>query len=168
MIEIDDDRKNNYVDAIRKWASPKIDVSFCILPNLQGSIWAIRKMCSVEVPFLHNVLLPSRFLLLPKTKLIFCCRSLLKPKALMSVRQDWPSNNCKLGGELWKLEYQFSFSLINNFTNRSLGGKRWLLYRCLSWYFWWWSICSRVLRQVWWYISKYYSRASFQRLVKNL
>lgn len=90
-LELPDDRKNTFIDAIKQNITDQVQCVVCILPTPSKDRYdAIKQACCIELP------LPSQCILQ---------KSLKEGKNLLSVCNKIALQmNCKLGGELWRLE----------------------------------------------------------------
>ncbi|KAH9525714.1 Piwi-like protein 1 [Bulinus truncatus] len=90
-IEINDDRNDTYLQAIRQTLNPKIQMVVCVVPNQKKDRYdAIKKCCCIDNP------VPSQ---------VVVTKTLQKKQGLMSVATKIAIQlNCKMGGEVWGAE----------------------------------------------------------------
>ncbi|KFP69457.1 Piwi-like 2 [Acanthisitta chloris] len=94
MQELRDDRVETYVKTIRSilGSQDKMQLLLCLIPNNRDDLYgAIKKLCCVQAPVPSQVITAQSLLSHPGK-----IRSVVQ-KVLLQV-------NCKLGGELWRVE----------------------------------------------------------------
>ncbi|CAH3013726.1 unnamed protein product [Porites evermanni] len=135
-IRLENDRTDNYLQAIKDNYSPSLQIAVTILTsNRKDRYDAIKKLCCVEMP------VPSQ---------VIVGRTISKKQMLMSVcTKIGIQLNCKLGGEAWAVEIPLKKTMVigidcyhdSSTKGRSVGG----------------FVAS--MNQT---LTKYYSRVSFQ------
>ncbi|CAL1531960.1 unnamed protein product [Lymnaea stagnalis] len=90
-VELNDDRNDTYLQAIRMNLNPKVQMIVCIVPNNKKDRYdAIKKCCCIDNP------VPSQ---------VVVTKTLQKKQGLMSVATKIAIQmNCKMGGEIWGAE----------------------------------------------------------------
>jgi len=98
-IEIRDDSKASYIDAIKHHFEDDTQCVVCIFPGLNKDRYdAIKHLCTVQLAVASQCIVQ---------------KSLLKDKTLISVCNKIALQiNCKLGGELWKLDIPLKRTMI--------------------------------------------------------
>jgi len=140
MIKLQDDKTSTFVDALsRSLSRSGLQCVVCVLPTPNKERYdAIKKTCSVDLP------IPSQCV---------TAKSLSKKQALMSVcTKIMQQINCKLGGQLWRLEIPLTKTMIVGVdvchdTSRSSGGRQSVAGFCAT------------MNPTY---TKYYSRVTFQ------
>lgn len=140
--ELNDDRSSTYLDNIKRSITPETQLVMCILPtNRKDRYDAIKKACCVDHP------VPSQCVV---------SRTLSKKQMLMSVATKIAIQlNCKLGGEVWRVEIPLKNLMVIGIDTyhdsakkgRSVGGV----------------VCS-INRT----ITRFYSRCTFQHTAQEL
>ncbi|XP_067134684.1 piwi-like protein Ago3 isoform X2 [Centruroides vittatus] len=103
-IEINDDRTETYLKAVRDNVNPQVQIVVVIFPTARDDRYsAIKKLCCVEMP------VPSQ---------VINSRTISDHKKLRSVAQKIALQmNCKLGGELWSLQIPFKSVMVCGFDS---------------------------------------------------
>lgn len=88
VIEMNQDRNENYLQAIRQNLTPQTQIMVCVVPNDKKDRYdAIKKSCCIDNP------VPSQ---------VVKSRTISNDKGLMSVATKIAIQmNCKMGGEVW-------------------------------------------------------------------
>lgn len=99
IVELADDRAETYTRVLQQEINPNVQIVVVILPtNRKDRYDAIKKICVVTHPC------PSQ---------VIVSRTLAKQQMLMSVATKIAMQiNCKMGGDLWKLEIPLSNLMI--------------------------------------------------------
>ncbi|XP_059156586.1 piwi-like protein 1 [Physella acuta] len=90
-VELNDDRNDSYLQAIRQNLNQRVQMVVCVVPNQKKDRYdAIKKCCCIDNP------VPSQ---------VVVTRTLQKKQGLMSVATKIAIQmNCKMGGEVWGAE----------------------------------------------------------------
>jgi len=99
-VKLPDDKTSTFVEALSRHLNrPELQCVVCVLPTPNKERYdAIKKTCSVDLP------IPSQCV---------TAKSLSKKQALMSVcTKIIQQINCKLGGQLWRLEIPLTKTMI--------------------------------------------------------
>eukprot|EP01119_Soliformovum_irregulare_P019822 TRINITY_DN6354_c0_g1_i2.p1 TRINITY_DN6354_c0_g1~~TRINITY_DN6354_c0_g1_i2.p1 ORF type:complete len:792 (-),score=209.84 TRINITY_DN6354_c0_g1_i2:309-2684(-) len=99
FLELKDDRKNSFLEVIKRGVSKETEFVAVILPNSQADRYdGIKQICCLELP------VPSQCIL---------AKNLSNPKKVMSVCQNIIRQiNCKMGGELWMVDVPLKKAMI--------------------------------------------------------
>ncbi|WAR02486.1 PIWL1-like protein [Mya arenaria] len=141
-VELQDDRNDSYLTALRQNIGPQTQMVMCIVPtNKKDRYDAIKKFTCVDHP------VPSQ---------VIVSRTLSKKQMMMSVATKVAIQlNCKMGGEVWALEIPLKNMMVVGIDSyhdsakkgRSVGG---------------------VIASMNQALTRYYSRCTFQHSMQEL
>jgi len=98
-VELLDDKKTSYVEAIKQNISEDTQCVVCVLPNNSKDRYdAVKQLCCLDVP------VPSQCVVMKSIK---TSRNLLSICNKIALQM-----NCKLGGELWRLDIPLGKTML--------------------------------------------------------